>query len=474
VIVIGSYAAMLGGAAIRERIDNVDIVGSAEELDQFRASHAADILRDDPVDDHHVELTMRPGLPVERARFGTEQSASDLALADLAQGRAKLMGSEIAYPSLAVLYLIKRAHANNPVGFEKTVADMLLLKPHAATVSPAEMEFYKSRKKESKDRFAGSRQRFVLSISNEDFFALSNHVRTYVHDDVHAAIAHEQGRPVYLRCKRDATKAKIDTDLFEAMSLEDRLRMVQEEFIVIGIERNYVNNRQLSREEVYTRGMMKTVKDLFLGYFQDFCLDNFDALQSPPSFDFLKRFDDGVASGEIHILQKSVGPPSPRHKKLWDMVREGKLEEARVAAEDMARRADPPGDPHALHVLGQLYERSGQPDLSERCLRESLGIFGQNARALAQLGNLLCQKGEFAAALTFLSRAVELNPNSLDAQMGYGIASEQTGNLEGARKAYEASLRLKPGLSAARQRLTNLGGTATTPSGWTQSAPLEP
>lgn len=475
-IVTGSYAALLNGINLRTTVGDVDLLGSSEDLARFRAENADQIAAEAILDDKRVQLTMKPGSGLEKVIFGTEQLPSDKTLADMAQGRARILNSEVAVPSAKLLYLIKRAHANNPVGFEKTVGDMLVLKPHATDITPAEMEFYKTRKKESQDRFAGSRQRFVLSISNEDFFALSNHVRTYVHDDVHAAIAHEKGSPIYLRCKRDVSKAKIHTDLFEEMSIEDRRRMVQEEFIVIGIERNYVNNRSLPPEEVYARGMMKTVKDLFVGYFQDFCLDNFDALQTPPSFDFLKRFDDGIASGEIHVLPKSAAPPAPRHKKAWDMIREGKLEEARVAAEDMARRADPPGDPHALQILGHLYGRSGQRDLAERCLRESLGIFSQNAGALAQLGNLLRQKGEFAEGLTCLRRSIELNPNSIDAQMGFGIASEQTGNSEAARKAYEAALRLKPGLPVAQQRLANLEKAVKRPSPPSRapSAPLEP
>lgn len=457
-IVTGSYAAMLNGVQMRQSIKDIDVVGSAVELEKFRSDNAEHILSEKSVGTHRMHFHTRSPDGAARIEFDFEQSDSDRQLAAMSQGNTtRILGSSFHYPSINALYFIKRAHANNPVMFDKTARDLLRLKKYVTDATDEELAFYRTRKKECQDRFASNRQRFQLSVSNEDFFALSDHIRTFVHDDVHEAVAHTKGQPIYLRCKRDRSKAKIETGMFEELDLQDRLRMVQEEFMVIGLERYYVPDNSLSAYEVYMRGMHKTIRDLFVGYFQDFCIDHLDRLQEPPDFNFVKRFDDGVASGEIRMLPNKILPAGAKHKAAWAMVKEGRLNEARAASEDLVRQAEPPGDPHAFHILGVVMARTRKLATAEKCFRQSLSIQPRNPQCWVHLGLLLREQDKATEAVDCFNRALKMSPNTPESHVNLGLAYEKLGNREAAVEAYRTALRLKPGAALAQQRLNAIG-----------------
>ena len=463
-ILIGSKAALLNGLRMREEIRDIDIVGTPEELGRFRSDNATYIKSEKQVGTHRIHFEAQGAGAVEKIEFDFEQSPTDVMLAGLCVGRTtNFLNSEISYPPLDVLYFTKRAHANIPVLYDKTIRDLLALKQHASDPKPDTVAYYRARKKECQDRYLANRQRFQLSVSNEEFFALSNHIRTYEHDDLHEAVAYDQGFPIYRRCKRDLNKAKIETDLFEALSETDQLRMVQEEFMVIGVERYYVPDKSLSREAVYGRGMHKTIRDLFVGYFQDFCIDNLDKLQAAPEFDFLKRFDDGVASGRIRTLPNRVEPAGPKHKAAWALVNEGQFDKARIAAEDMVRQADLPGDPYALHILGVVMLRQSNPGVAEKCLRRSLSIHNRNSECWMQLGILLRNTGRTKESLDCLQRSIKLSPKTPETHVNLGLTYEKLGNSDAARAAYRMALSLKPGAVMAQKRLAVLGDGTTLP-----------
>lgn len=68
-------------------------------------------------------------------------------------------------------------------------------------------------------------------------------------------------------------------------------------------------------------------------------------------------------------------------------------------------------------------------------------------RSPAQLrfGIAVAQKGLWQEARFRFEKAVELNPDSAQAQNDLAIALEQQGEFEKARAAYEKALKLKPG-----------------------------
>lgn len=439
-IVIGSYALRLNGIEVRASIDEVDLIGSPDEVDRFRVMHASDIVSERSMHGHRHAFTMSRGFPFRTVEIDTERAPSDALLASLCPRSVDLLGTATGVPSVEALYLIKRAHANVAVHYDKTIRDLIRLKPLIGPIGPRLDEFYQVRRQECRDRYRLNRQRFSLSVRNEDFFALSDHVRTYVHDDLHEVVAFQPDAPLYKRCKRDLTLARIDVDLFERLDPPDRLRMVQEEFMVIGVERFYLHDRSLPKAEVYNRGMHKTIRDLFVGYFQDFCIDHADQLVDAPAHDFLARFDAAEAEGRLRKIEIPVPEVTAEHKRAWRALRQGRLDEARQISEDLVRRSEVGGDPHALYFLGAVLLRQRNLGAAERMLRHSLARFPENPQCLFSLGSLCGSTRRPAEARKLLESAERLGLRSDALYLNLGMACESLGARTEALAAFRAAL----------------------------------
>jgi tetratricopeptide (TPR) repeat protein len=296
-----------------------------------------------------------------------------------------------------------------------------------------------------------------LAIRNEDFFALSNHVRLYEHDDLHEAVAHDQGSPLYKRCKRDLSKARIDVDLFEQLPMSDRLRMVQEEFMVIGLERFWLHDRSLGLDAVYSKGMHKTIRDLFVGYFQDFCIDHIDQLLQRPAHDFIERFECALREGRVRDVEIAIPPLGDEHKKAWALIRQGQLVEARRICEDLVRRGDFGGDPHAFFLLGLVMLRSRNLGVAEKCFRKCLSRDRKNALAWFHLGTVCRMLKKNTDAIKFLHNARELGVRNYGLFMNLGLAYESEDKPREALQAYRRALDFKGDDPRAQARLRALG-----------------
>lgn len=385
-IVIGSFAAAAHGLGMGRPVGDIDLIGSVEELNEFKNRNRSLILSQEALHGHRVRFTMRQECGYEKVEFDHEQSPSDRMLEGLCHEFVELLNDTAKLPSLDLLYLTKRAHANVPVFYAKTISDLITLKPHAGNFGSRELCFYEHRKRECRERYSTNRQRFSLAISNQDFFSASNHVRLFEHDDIHEAVAHTIGSPLYKRCKRDLSTAKIEKDLFEALAPSERLMMVQEEFMVIGLERFYVHDKTLSNLQIYRRGMHKTIRDLFVGYFQDFCIDHIDQLLDPPPFDFIKRFACAVADGRVRPLARSMVQPGEAHAKVGRLLNQSQFAEARSACEDLIRASDNGNDPDAFYLLGLALSGLDSFEPAVKCFRACVIRDPQYADAWFQLG----------------------------------------------------------------------------------------
>jgi tetratricopeptide (TPR) repeat protein len=452
-IVIGSFALALLGHKPVDDVRDLDLVGTAEDVERFRELHRAIIAGERAVFDHRHAFLLKPGNGVEKVEIDFEQSESDRMLPALCRRKATVLGLEVGVPPVEVLYLLKRAQGNVPVHYEKSTAGMLALKPLIGKITARQDAFYRARKREIAERFALHRQRFTLSIRNEDFFDNSDHIRFYVHDDLHEVVAHHPEGPLYRKCKRDLTLAKIDTDLFEQLSPADQLRMVQEEFMVIGLERYFVPNRELSAQQVYERGMHKTIRDLFVGYFQDFCLDHLDELLAAPPFDFTARFGEAERGGKLRQVQIEIGPWQPVHKEIWQLTQTGQPAEARRRAEDLVRSAEHGIDSHAWFLLGVslLLLRDLKP--AEKCLRMCLGRDRQNKLAWFYLGATLRTAGRMAEAVQALNTAAKFGFAQSALHWNLGLAFEGQRMPGKAIEAYKRASELNPQDPRPAQRI---------------------
>jgi Flp pilus assembly protein TadD len=99
--------------------------------------------------------------------------------------------------------------------------------------------------------------------------------------------------------------------------------------------------------------------------------------------------------------------------------------------------------------------KAGALDQAEQVYREVLASHPENADALHMLGVLESQRGNQALALSYLGRAVQLNPTPAFYHSNLGNVLHELGRLADAVLCYEQALRLNPDLADAHSNLAN-------------------
>lgn len=122
----------------------------------------------------------------------------------------------------------------------------------------------------------------------------------------------------------------------------------------------------------------------------------------------------GRADGPI------VSVPAAQHfEAALDLLRRGRLEDARVAFEAMTVAY-----PHLAGPwlnLAIVHARSGRPDEAERALRASIERNPENAIPHNLLGLLYREQGRFDDARDAYEAALRLDPDYADAHLNYAI-----------------------------------------------------
>ncbi|MGH8692047.1 MAG: tetratricopeptide repeat protein, partial [Burkholderiales bacterium] len=111
---------------------------------------------------------------------------------------------------------------------------------------------------------------------------------------------------------------------------------------------------------------------------------------------------------------------------------------ARQAAADTANAAD------ALHIVGVVNLRRGQPDAAEAALRQAIERDAAVAAYHNDLGNAQQDRGRLSEAVASYRRALRLNPGFAEAWNDLGTARYAKGELEAAVECYRQALRLRP------------------------------
>ncbi|HEY0178265.1 MAG TPA: tetratricopeptide repeat protein [Dokdonella sp.] len=131
----------------------------------------------------------------------------------------------------------------------------------------------------------------------------------------------------------------------------------------------------------------------------------------------------------------------------------GKHEEARQGYE-RALALDP--NLTGAHIgLGQIAMNAGDAGAAEHHFRVALRT-GEDGHALAGLGTLMIERGDFDAALRYLTRAAELVPNFALIQFLLGQAFARKGLTTFAAQAFEKALQLNPELHEAHPWLAEV------------------
>ena len=131
-----------------------------------------------------------------------------------------------------------------------------------------------------------------LEASPEEFF--NKHVkRIYDHDSIHASIAYYD-EPLFNRILRDNSEVAVSKPKFNALSHEDKLRLVREEVYATALERKLIPQDYTgSPRAAYNYAMMMTVTSFSKGWFPLFIVLNYSELYKP-EINFVKRHKENA------------------------------------------------------------------------------------------------------------------------------------------------------------------------------------
>ena len=116
--------------------------------------------------------------------------------------------------------------------------------------------------------------------------------------------------------------------------------------------------------------------------------------------------------------------------------------------------ADDPAQAHALHLLGIVCYRLGQPKRALDLVGQAVSICADIAQFHANLAEMCRQQGRLDDAVRHGLRAVQLDPQSAAAHANLGVALYDVGNYEAAESCHHKALALLPGMLHS---LNNLG-----------------
>lgn len=111
-----------------------------------------------------------------------------------------------------------------------------------------------------------------LKKSVDDFF--DDYVtKKYNHDYLHELVAYHD-RPLYTQLQRDLTMAWCEKDLWDKLSVDDKIKCVAEETQVIAIERFLVpKDWNYPVRHAYIKALDKVCTTLCSGWFRDWAID---------------------------------------------------------------------------------------------------------------------------------------------------------------------------------------------------------
>jgi len=228
-----------------------------------------------------------------------------------------VFGIQATIASPHCLLALKRSHIYWPHNWHKHIRDYHFLKDKGVQMGYLVEDACNMRLEEKK---IGNPDKtiFSLNVSNEEFFDASEAslLRSFEHDDIHAATCYYD-EPLYRKAKKDATKAMVDRDLFEAMSYDDQCKMVREEAFVIALERRIIPHLmepQLPGEPLIDKAVirhgfdyaiMRICTSLTRGWFREFAIENFPAIYKHDT-DFVKKFLLALKHGKVR--ERAVSP----------------------------------------------------------------------------------------------------------------------------------------------------------------------
>lgn len=273
------------------RTNDYDIVIKRSIFDNWANKQSNAIIRKCTSNGHKVIVNVND----DKFEFEFETLESNrLILEREYSNHIDISGLKCGVATPEMLLAIKRSHLYHSDCWHKTVKDYHFLR--SQVVLNDELKLSEIRRAEKNKRTGRS-----LMVDNDNFFNGSQRIvnRIYVHDDLHYATCYYD-EPIWVRCKKDLSKAYIDKDLFDQLSQLDKVRMVQEEGFVIALERQIIP-KNIDEKNAYKWAIMRIGTTLTSGWFRDFTIDNYHEVMKY-NHDFIGLFKSAVANGKIRKI----------------------------------------------------------------------------------------------------------------------------------------------------------------------------
>lgn len=297
-LIIGSRAlqfyAQERGVSFRSPGDT-DVICTREEMRQYTADFARPLMW---VRDNHYFARLAPGYHMEF------EIADDLAMNSasiyLEWTRNKEGQLQIAPPE--VLLSLKKSHLYIPrKKWKQHILDYHLMKSWGWTDTMWSLTT--QRRKEYEALKTPS-----LNKTAEEFFDDNVSNRTFVHDEIHAVMAHRE-KPMFEYIKVDPTLVKCSKEKFYALFPEERIECVLEEAYVIALERAIIpmlfeGKKMADSESAFDWALFRICTTLTSGWFREFAAENYVAIRAAYDRSYVEKFLGAVDSGKIRRIQK--------------------------------------------------------------------------------------------------------------------------------------------------------------------------
>lgn len=137
---------------------------------------------------------------------------------------------------------------------------------------------------------------------------LNQPAATFFTDEIHKIMAHRE-KPMYEYYKENENLVKCSKEKFLALPQEDKVRGVLEEAYVIALERAIIpmlfeGGNPADPDSAFRWAVMRICTTLTGGWFRDWAVENFPAVQKMYDRTYATRFLTDFDQGRIKIVRK--------------------------------------------------------------------------------------------------------------------------------------------------------------------------
>ena len=277
-LLIGSRAAKIHFKNFREPND-FDVMCSKKELEVFYHKHYDNIKYFTMRTPNKAKCILRDNTQIELEVFQTGKSSekfdyiNNKYFPNVPYFHNLFLNFDIRVANPFVLFFLKKSHIEFNIHWQKNILDYSFLKDNldlnslSYSIKCSLFIAYKERLQETQTRCATIKNSINNTISNDDFF--NNSVKRYIdHDRIHEVMAYNE-KPLFFKLKYDLSKANIYKELFDIMSISDKVKCVQEEAFVLATERILIPKFILLNKQAET----KELQDSFQFSLRKICTD---------------------------------------------------------------------------------------------------------------------------------------------------------------------------------------------------------